>query len=42
MTDKVTAFIVEREFGGVTSSQQEDDELIVRGSSSMYTSIVLI
>lgn len=34
--EKMTAFIVERNFGGVTSGQPED-KLGIRGSNSEYT-----
>jgi len=44
--DKITAFIVERDFGGVTSGKPED-KLGIRGSNSknhltLLTEIVLI
>ena len=35
MVDKVTAFIVERSFGGVTNGKPED-KLGIRGSNSKY------
>ena len=35
MKDKVTAFIVEREFGGITSGKPED-KLGIRGSNSRF------
>ena len=34
--DKVTAFIVEREFGGITNGRPED-KLGIRGSNSKYS-----
>ena len=34
--DKVTAFIVERDFGGITSGKPED-KLGIRGSNSMLS-----
>ena len=44
--DKITAFIVEREFGGVTSGKPED-KLGIRGSNSkriynFITNVVMI
>ena len=36
MKDKVTAFIVERAFGGVTNGKPED-KLGIRGSNSLST-----
>ena len=45
MKDKVTAFIVEREFGGITSGKPED-KLGIRGSNSkikycLFTSLFI-
>lgn len=37
--DKITAFIVERDFGGVTSGKPED-KLGIRGSNSKYQACV--
>lgn len=39
--DKVTAFIVERDFGGVTNGPPED-KLGIRGSNSEYRSYPLL